>query len=247
MADPRRHLNRIAAGARRESGWRWMIGVILVLASVAGLHAQTAANTPAVRFTVFAAKPVSDLAYVVRAGTPPQKLAFYPTARSPRYEYRGPMPLRFLDAGSGAVVAEATIPAGMRDALLLFTPLEAASAGGKASTLRYQVAVLDDSSARQASGTVAIINLSGLTLSGTVNKENVTLRAGLNPAIAAGRSATIKLRTIFNKREYQAYGATVPLAPKQRALVILFPPFNKGSLEVQSRVLLDEPGSAPPR
>lgn len=248
MADSRRHLKHAGgtSGIGR-SGWRWAIGVFLALAWVGGACAQTGANAPAMRFTVFAAKPLSDVAYVPRAGVPPQKLAFYPTARSPRYEYRGPMPLRFLDATSGAVIAEATIPAGMRDALLLFSPIEAAPAAGKSGSLRYQVAVLDDSVGRQAAGTVAIINLSGLALSGTVNRENVALRAGLNPAIAVGRAAAIKLRTTYNKREYQAYGATVSLAPKQRALVILLPPFNKGSLEVQSRVLLDEPGMPPPR
>jgi hypothetical protein len=34
----------------------------------------------------------------------------------------------------------------------------------------------------------------------------------------------------------------VPLGPRQRALLILFPPFYAGSLEVQSRLLIDEPG-----
>ena len=137
------------------------------------------APPPPVRFTVFAAKPIAGLTFTPRANAEPQQLPFYPTARSARAEYRGAMPLRFTDSASGAVVAEATIPAGMRDVLLLFTPLAAAPAAG-GTGLRYQVAVLDDSAARHAAGGLAIINLSGLALSGTVNEENVTLQPGLN-------------------------------------------------------------------
>jgi len=203
------------------------------------------AQTPApVKFTVFSAKPIADLQFVPRQAAVAQKIVFYPTARSPRYEYRGAMPLRFFDATSGAVVAEATIPSEIREPLLLFLPLEVSGGGDakkKGGALRYQVAVLDDSVARLGRGALAIVNLSGLPLSGTVNKDEVTLRAGLNPALAVGRSAKVALRTTFNKRIYQSYAATVTLTPKQRALLILFPPFYKGSLEAQSRLLIDEP------
>lgn len=237
MAHGRRHLIPLLA--------------VALFAAVMSVAARgQAAAAPVVRFTVFAAQPIKELAYVPRAGVPPVKITFYPTARSQRLEYRGAMPLRFLDAATGAMVAEATIPPQIREPLLLFTPIEATTKGdaksageAKASTLRYQVAVLDDSAARHAAGGLAIINLSGLALSGTVGKEEVTLRAGLNPTINAGRSAKVTLRTTANKRVYQSYAATVALTAKQRALLILFPPFYKGSLEVQSRLLIDEPGA----
>src|SRR5512145_1220650 len=99
-------------------------GLILAAAFAAGATAQPASQ--AVRFTVFAAKPISGLAYVPRPNAAPEKLQFYPTARSPRYEYRGAMPLRFVDATTAEVVAEAIVPPGMRDALLLLTPSESA-------------------------------------------------------------------------------------------------------------------------
>ncbi len=219
--------------------------VIGVGVSVAGWAQAPAA--PAVRFSVFSAKPVADVAYVPRANANPQKLQFQPTARSARYEYRGAMPLRFFDATSGAVVAEANIPAGMRDALLLFTPIEgsapALATAPKAgtSTLRYQVAVMDDSVAQLAPGALAIVNLSGLTLSGTVNTEKVTLKAGLNPPLAVGGAAKIAFNTTFKNRVYQSYAGTATLRRNERALLILFPPFYAGSLEVQSRLLLDQP------
>lgn len=202
------------------------------------------AQAPAIqsiRFTVFSAKPVTGLAFVPRANASAQGLKFYPTARSPRYEYRGAMPLRFVDAVSGAIVAEATLPLETRDALLLFSPVAGTP---KPGALRYQVAVLDDSALRHGPGGLAVINLSGLSLTGTVGHQAVTLTPGLNPTLAVGRSAKIVLRTTFKNRSYQAYADTLQLTAKQRALLILFPPFYQGSLEVQSRLLIDEPSGA---
>lgn len=213
--------------------------ILLCMAVTAAVRAQT--GNPAiqtVRFTVFSAKPIADLAFVPRPNAAPQKLVFQPTARSVRYEYRGAMPLRFVDSTSGAVVAEATIPAGLRDVLLLFTAIETA---GQGSGLRYQVAVLDDGAGRHAAGGLAIINLSGLALSGTVGKENVTLQPGLNPTLNLARATKVTFSTVFEKRTYRAYTGDVTLARNERALLILFPPFYKGGLEVQSRLLIDQP------
>lgn len=204
----------------------------------APVHAQSAA--PLVRFTVFAAKPIANVTFVPRDNAEPRKLTFYPTARSPRYEYRGAMPLRFTDAESGEVVAEASIPPNITEALLLLSP---AAKDGAGAGLRYRVAVLDDSPARQGAGTLAIINLSGLMLAGTVNGRNVTLQSGLNPTFEAGRGASVVLRTDFKGRSYQSYSGTITLGASQRALLLLFPPFYAGSLEVQSRVLVDSVGA----
>ena len=217
----------------------------MIFASV--LSAQPALQP--VRFTVFSAKPVANLAFAPRMGAPPQKVVFYPTARSPRYEFRTAMPIRFIDTETGSIVAEANIPPEIRQALLLFSaiaPAPAEPTGSRpTSGLRYQVAVLDDSTASHGAGGLAIINLSGLALSGTVGTQAFTLQAGLNAPIPVGRSAKIALRTTANKRSYQSYAETLQLTGKQRALLILFPPFYKGSLEVQSRLLVDEVAPAP--
>jgi len=215
---------------------------VLVLASLfLGGAALPAADpsAPAVRFTVFSPQPIRDLTFIPRSNAAPVKVVFQPTARSVRQEFRGAGPLRFVDASSGDVVAEAVIPPSIRDALLLFSPLDAKATAGK--NLRYQIAVLDDGAARHGAGGLAIINLSGLTLSGTVGKEKVTLKAGLNPTLAMGRSAAVNLTTVFKGKPYRSYAATVTLARNERALLILFPPFNPGSLEVQPRLLVDQP------
>ncbi len=204
------------------------------------VHAQTSSTPPVVRFTVFSAKPIEGLSVIPRAGASPQKLQFFPTARSARLEYRGPMPLRFVDANSGAVVAEANIPSGIADVFLLFAASET-PAGATPTALRYQISVLDDGAIRHGPGGLAMINLSGLALSGTVNNEKVTLKPGLSPTLTIGGSAKIAFSTMFKNRPYQAYAGAVTLGRTDRALLILFPPFYKGSLEVQSRVLIDQP------
>ena len=106
--------------------------------------------------------------------------------------------------------------------------------------------MLDDSVASHAAGGLAILNLSGLALTGTVGEKNIALQSGLNAPLAVGRSTKIVLRaTAKNGRAAQACADTVQLAGRQRALLILFPPFYKGSLEVQSRMLIDEAAVAP--
>jgi hypothetical protein len=208
------------------------------------LHAQAPAPVQTVRFSVFSALPIKGVAFVRRSGGAPLTLTFQPTARSVRHEYRGSKPLRFVDATTGAPVAEASIPAGIQNALLLFSPVE--SGKGGAAGLRYQIAVLDDGAARHGAGGLAIINLSGMALTGTVNKDRISLKPGLNPTLPIGRSATIKLSTLFKQRSYQSYAGTVTLGRNERALLILFPPFYPGALEVQSRLLLDQPPTAAP-
>ena len=211
---------------------------------VLALTASALAQTPkppelTLHFTVFSAKPIEGLTYVPRANAAPAKLVFYPTAHSPRYEYRGANPIRFTDA-SGAVVAEATVPPEIHDALLLVSAIDPVPPAG----VKYRVAVLDDGAAQHTAGGLAVINLSGLALSGTIDGKPVTLKDGLNPTLAVGRTAKIALNTVFKGRTFPSYSGDLKLKKNERALLILFPPFNKGSLEVQSRMLLDEPPTA---
>lgn len=252
MAHPGGHLSgadaelRVAGpwpGRRRLPAWLMLAGLF-----VAGLAAPMAAQPVAahtVRFTAFAARPLTDVAFVPRAGAAPQKVQFAATARSPLYEYQGAGPLRFIDPATRAVVAEAAIPPQTGRVLLLFTPLAASASGGEGG-LRYQVAVLDDSTARHAAGALAIVNLSGAALGGTVNDRAVTLRPGLNAAIPVGRSARMRFTTTRNQRAYQAYAGTATLGAGERALLLLFPPYYPGTFEVQARLLLDKPGGGAP-
>ena len=194
-----------------------------------------------VSFRVFSAQPIADLAYVPRPGSAPVSLAFYPTAHSPRYAYTGPASLQFIDATTGAVAAEITVPPKIVTALFILSALEPLAT----RTVRYRVQVVDDSAERHPPGTLLILNFSGLELSGTINRRPVTLNGGLNAPIRMEMPAAIILRTPFKNRSYQAYADTISLEKSGRALLLLLPPYRQGSLEVQSRVLLDAPVSEP--
>jgi hypothetical protein len=228
--------------------FRYLIAVCVVGIFAASASAQT--NLPVVRFSVFAAKPPSEISYIPRPGAAPQKIVFQSTARSPRYEYRGSMPLRFGDTTVGATVAEAVIPSEMREALLLFLPVENAEAapdakaGAAPKGLRYKIAVLDDSAAARGPGGLAIINLSGRALAGTVGDKEVDLKSGYNAPLPVGAATRVALGTTEKGRFSPAYSSTVQLRRGERALLILLPPFYKGSMEVQSRLLIDDPAAA---
>ena len=226
---------------------RRSVGVILrALCSGLGLTLAIAcgfAQTPkmgAVRFSVFALRPVPGLSFVPRPGAAAEKVTLNATARSPRYEYRGGQPLRFMDVATGKPVAEASIPAGLQEVLLVLIPVDSATAGR--TGLSHQVAVMDDSWARLVAGGLSIVNLSGLSLSGTVGEEKVALQAGLNPPNRmAGPSTEVVLQAPAKGRLVRAYGGSVALRRGERALLLLFPPLRAGSPEVQSRVLIDAP------
>jgi len=195
------------------------------------------ASAQSVRFTVFSSQVVSGLTYTPRSDQLPTSLVLYPTARSPRYEYLGAMPLHFTDATTHSIVAEATVPPAIANALVLLIPIDPAPASG----LRYQTYVLDDTIARQSVGSLAIINFSGMELAGSLGGQPLTLTPGLNSAAAIGRSASLVLRTTIKNRTYQVYAGNVELAKNERALLLLLPPFYRGSFEVQSRLLIDAP------
>lgn len=217
-----------------------------VLATSLSLALRLQAEPPPglqLRFTVFAPSQLTGLAYVAES-TPIQKIVsmvFYPTARSPVYEYRGTTPLQFVDLKSQAVVAIAEIPLEMHQPLLIFFP-KASSPG---SSLRYEVYVHDDAQIQQTAGGLAILNFSGMEITGKIGRQVVELQRGFSGPYQIGKSARVSFRTHFDNVAYQAYADTIRLGPDGRALLVLLPPFYKGSYEVQSRVLLDEPVQKP--
>lgn len=192
-------------------------------------------------FTVFSAQPIDDLTYLPRPDATPVPLVFYPTARSLRYSYSGPATLRFYHARTGAIAVEIDVPPEIRTALLIL------SARGHATdaALHYEATVVNDDALSHAPGSLLILNFSGLTLSGSINRQPMTLLNGINAPIRVGRDAAINLRTPFKARTYQAYAETIALEESGRALLLLLPPYRQGSLEVQSRVLVDSPLDAP--
>ena len=186
-------------------------------------------------FTVFAAEPIRGLEYLPEPEAAGVRLVFYPTSRSPYYTHRGEGPILILDSATQEVVAEVSPPPHCRRGLLLFS--ETTVPGD--DTPSYGVTVLDDDHASVPSGSLVVLNASGLELVGTVHGRSFTLQSGLNAPMVLGPSADVRLQTRFRGRLHQCYCETCELGPSGRALLILLPPYRPGSLEVQSRLLID--------
>lgn len=188
------------------------------------------------RFTVFSPRPPGEAAYVAAPGQAPTRLRFYPLARSPRYDYRGPAPLRFIAPRDLALLAEAEIPAGLTSALIILLSDEKVAG-------RWRTIVLDDGDARFRAGQLVLVNLSGLELEGTLNERPLKPVPGPNPPLPVPRTSQLVLRTSARGATYQALTTELNLAEGERALLLLLPPLRAGTFAVQHRLLVDRPAA----
>ena len=204
-----------------------------------GLGACFAGGLPAepqgpLRFTVWAFSPPSRALAVDMGDAGRLPLQFHPTTRSPVYEYAGVARLRFLDAGTGEVVAEADIPAEWRRVLLIFAPAQS-----RETRLSYQILVVDDSAEALPKGSLRVLNRSGWTLRGAVNGQSREFPLGLSPAMPASGAVELQLRAALRGRWWTSHTSQFELGAEQRALLVILPPYYPGSPEVQVRRLVD--------
>ena len=146
-----------------------------------------------------------------------------------------------FDAGS--VIASVKLTAGLSNACLLFLP--------DAALREIPIRVLNDDTAEHLAGETRVINLSGYSLEGTINQRAVSFKDGCDDRANYGAKVRIALYVRFRERSFQSYAEEILLEPGTRALVLLLPPYqgssldsHVGSLEVQSRVLVDHPRQA---
>jgi len=210
-------------------------GAMLALCLSAALGAPEATLPSTVHFSVFALRPVPGLAVLPSDDHPPQPIQLYPTARSSLVSYRGPMPVRLVNMITGNALAEVWIPPTITRALIVVAPGNGPESGG------HLVPHLVDENP-PSSGTVrlTVLNLSGLSLRGWINARPMAIRAGLNPIPGVSGTARLELRAVLKEREYHSYADAVTLTAAERSLLILFPPYYRGSLEVQARMLREE-------
>jgi hypothetical protein len=199
-----------------------------------GTNSAEAKQPLSIRFSVFAARPIKGLAYLAQNGRA-VPLTFNTISRSERHGYAGDNPVRFTDLATGAVLAEASVPASIRDPLFLFLDLPE----GKTRGLKYQVAVLDDSVAKLGHGQMAIVNLSGIRFSGVLGKTEFEVNQGLNAPRPLAQTSQLTLFADVRGKRRQAYSDTIRLPRSSRLLLILFPPVLAGAIEVQTRALVD--------
>ncbi|QYM80119.1 hypothetical protein K0B96_05745 [Horticoccus luteus] len=213
-------------------------GSLFLAVAVAAIAQPARPRELEVHFTVFAPTFVSDLAYRIKTERAVKlvPLTFFPTARSPVYAYRGPAPLEIVDEKSGEVVALADVPPNISEPLIILFPLTPAPTKGT----RFRVYVHDDAKSKHGPGGLGVLNFSNLSLDGTVDRQAVQFGNGFYGPYNVGAVAKVMLRTRFRGRSLQTYADSIHLGRDGRALLLLLPPFYRGSLEVQTRILLDE-------
>ncbi|MBM3865719.1 MAG: hypothetical protein FJ381_07430 [Verrucomicrobia bacterium] len=216
----------------------WLAGMAACVCgwSVAPVRAASPSAPVSLRFAVFSPRPPSEAAYVAAPGQAPTRLRFHPLARSPRYEYRGPAPLRFVNPRDRALLAEAELPAGVANTLIVLLPDEKAAG-------RWRTIVLDDGETRFRAGQLVLVNLSGLDLDGTLNNRPLKPGPGPNAALPVPRTSQLVLRTSVRGAAYQALATELNLGEGERALLLVLPPLRPGTFAVQHRLLVDRPGT----
>ncbi len=198
-----------------------------------------------VEFSVYCMQRIEGLKFTNAEGRT-KALRFYSSSRSPKYQYRGTSPIKIFRERvvSGALqptaieripVAEAQILPSARQLLLVFI------ADPRPAGLQYIVYSFDDSLANLPAGYVAIFNLSGFTLHGSIGSRPVLLKAG--PSISyplRGDFTDLRFGTYFGDRFRQTYLSPVILTDNQRAILFFYPPYLKGSPEIQPRLLIQD-------
>jgi len=225
-----------AVGPHGRRGWLAGMAACVCGWGVVLVRAASPASPVSLRFTVFSPRPPGEAAFVAAPGQAPTRLRFHPLARSPRYEYRGPAPLRFVNPRDRAPLAEAELPAGVANALIVLLPEEKAAG-------RWRTIVLDDGETRFRAGQLVLVNLSGLELEGTLNERPLKPGPGPNPALPVPRTSELVLRTRVRGAAYQALATELNLGEGERALLLLLPPLRPGTFAVQHRLLVDRPGT----
>jgi hypothetical protein len=210
------------------------------------LHALTSGTTQAgaasggpatedVRFRVFSLRPMGNLVFRSEPEMHVLPLEFHPTARSPEYRAAAGQRVSFLDAATGIELAAVTLPTETTQVLLVFVP----KGSGANSPAECKVFVVDEAPDAAPAGRLAILNLSGLELHGVLNRRRLEVGRGWQDAGPAHGVVRLELQSTLAARDYRAYSERLEVTGNERPLLVLFPPFYPGSLEVQGRLLVE--------
>ncbi len=230
---------------------RYLTVILVVLGLGApGVRAQEATDpnaTISVKFTVFAPRAVKGMVYFSEGDKkPPSLLKFYNSYRSPVYDYEGGSVLRFYDeaevaaaltayaaaqaaASPGQVVpkpvlrptAVCAIPAGATKVFLLFMPRPGAAIGG----FKYDIFVMDDGETSVPPGHFVMINASKMEMFARINGNDTKILRGVSAPIKADKDLVIFMAARIEPEYHKLLIAdTWDLGPRQRNLLIFFPP-----------------------
>ena len=212
-----------------------------------------------ITFTVFAPRAIKGLGYFPTGDKKPLTgMKFYNSYRSPVFHYRGEAVLYFYDEAEVAAamaaavpaypggpvpapvlhpIAACAIPAGVTKAFLLFIPRHGPAIGG----FKYDVSVMDDGETGVPPGHFVIINASNLEFVARINKVDTKIHCGVSPVFKADRGLVILLAVRTEPEFHKLMIADQwDLGPRQRNLLIFFPPKSATALLPEIVRLNDE-------
>lgn len=231
--------------------FRYLTLVLAALWVSRSLFAETAERpTVDLEFSAFSLRALKAVSFEAEPGQGPTTVQFYTPQRSPRYAYRGPNPVIFFREERSPLdplrtirvpLARATIPEGVHEPLFLFFPRNNPQA--PAGQLPYEVYVLDDSWQNFPPRHLLFFNASERRLEGLVGQERLTLEPGLSRAVRVDQRVEVQFKLLFRERFHTTYAHTLSLNPRERVLILFFPPYYADSLEVQYRILREEKSS----
>ncbi len=212
-----------------------------------------------VQFTVFSRKRLDGLCYLPTKLSQPVSLRFFTQNKSERYWYTGSADVafyaaedwaRYAQAGAAAAprvkplplpVAVAVLPAGMREALLLFIPLPETQPDG----IKFLVLPVDDDPARFPVGRIAVVNATRRPYTGQVGRKVLDIPQGIGGNVAATGPVDFRLACLDGGQWVFAGHHFLNVGPQTRVRLVLFPPAAPTGLGPVIRALVDESNEKP--
>ena len=197
-------------------------------------HAAAAeAQSRVISFTVYSQKRLRGVFFRDSSGAE-QELRFFSASRSRSYRTSASGFLQFYrksDSDEVALIARVEVASLPATALLVFSPV--AQNGGP--TL-YEIRALDDRVDAFPIQHLRILNVSGLDLRVHLADVPIPLPPGsASPPIAVSAEVAIDVRTVAGKPAFREQHFF--LGNGERVLLVLFPPYLPGSVEVQPHFL----------
>lgn len=164
------------------------------------------------------------------------------------YEYEGPARLVFFrerfdptpDKTDHIVrlsVAQTSIPSGVSQAILIFTPAP------KDSPSEFTVHFVDAGATNFPANSLRIFNATGVRLAGKVGRENQYFETGISKAFSLTPYLNEKIPITFlvetNEGPKFVFEKAIEFAAQRRVILVLEPPRRKGSYKIQATNLIE--------
>ena len=200
-----------------------------------------------VDFTVYSMQRLKALHFLHGDRAESSPLTFYSSARSEKYQYEGVNPIIFFketpaptpenpDAVTRNKVAEVNIPTPGGEYLFIFF------SDYRGDQEAYKIYPLNDSTQALPYGAIRLFNATSFTLEGVLGKERIKLEPGPSKFYRVGNGlVSLGLGFRHGDKFHQSFNSPLELNNDARGLMMIFPPFVKGSAVVQTRFLKETP------